>query len=73
MGRKSRTRMHLVQPDTNETVLRKQGKECDSHTSSTDYTFYAGDAVWVMNFAGTRKWQGTGRANRASVTHSETG
>ena len=57
MGRKPRTHMHLVQPDIKDTVLRKQGKECDSHTSSTDYTFYAGDAVWAMNFAGTPKWQ----------------
>ena len=57
MGRKPRTRMHLVQPDIKDIVLRKQGKECDSHTSSTDYTFYAGDAVWAMNFAGTPKWQ----------------
>ena len=57
MGRKPRTRMHLVQPDIKDTVLRKQGKECDSHTSSTDCTFYAGDAVGAMNFAGTPKWQ----------------
>ena len=57
MGRKPKTRMNLVQPDIKDTVLRKQGKECDSHMSSTDYTFYAGDAVGAMNFAGTPKWQ----------------
>ena len=57
MGRKLRTRVNLVQPDIKDTVLRKQGKECDSYTSSTDYSFYAGDAVWAINFAGTPKWQ----------------
>ena len=38
-------------------MLRKQGKDCDSHTSSTECTYFAGDPVWAMNFAGTTKWQ----------------
>ena len=52
MRRKPRTRKNLVKPDIKDTVLRKQGNECD--TSSAYYTFYTGDVVWAMNFAGSQ-------------------
>ena len=52
-----RTRLDLIRPSIRDRVLEKQRYDKERHDSrATDRVFYAGDAVWAVNFQGTPKW-----------------
>ena len=53
MGRRLRTRLDLIHPDTSQKVIRKQG---NVENSSTPRHFKVGDKLYAKDFSGKGKW-----------------
>nr|XP_006813698.1 PREDICTED: uncharacterized protein K02A2.6-like [Saccoglossus kowalevskii] len=57
MHRHPRSRLDLVQPSLQTRVLHNQGKMKENYDTKTrDYTYFLGDSVFAMNYAGKPKW-----------------
>ena len=54
LKRRPRSRLDLAYPDVQGKVLTKQSSSLREH--GDERSFFCGDAVWSMNFAGTPKW-----------------
>ena len=51
------TRLDLLRPSVQDTVLRRQAYDKQRHdTRSVIRTFRVGDSVWALNFQGKPKW-----------------
>ena len=57
MSKRPRFTLDLLYPAVVDCVLNKQATARENHNAAvTERTFFAGDAVWAMNFAAKPKW-----------------
>ena len=56
MGRRLRTRLDFIHPDTDEKIIKKQEQRSASSTKQKFRRFQVGDKVYVKDFAGRKAW-----------------